>query len=172
MLQWREDRFRATSESTNQRVLWWAIAQTLLLVTVGFWQMRHLRGFFEAKKLVWHCRMFVVHVGIVFLLKVQWCTLSGQVSIIYVSFVCSVIKVFRGWYSRTVCYDFLLIFSVLLTISCSCLYVGSVNRHFIWCYCQQKCSSFVCFDYQYNVLNFARAAPPQSVVCSQSLFHF
>jgi len=52
LLQWREDRFRETSESTNQRVLWWAIAQTLLLVTVGFWQMRHLRGFFEAKKLV------------------------------------------------------------------------------------------------------------------------
>jgi len=52
MLQWREDRFRATSESTNQRVLWWAMAQTFLLVIVGFWQMRHLRSFFEAKKLV------------------------------------------------------------------------------------------------------------------------
>lgn len=52
LLQYREDRFRTTSESTNQRVLWWAIAQTLLLVVVGFWQMRHLRSFFEAKKLV------------------------------------------------------------------------------------------------------------------------
>jgi len=52
LLQYREDRFRTTSESTNQRVLWWAIAQTLLLVIVGFWQMRHLRSFFEAKKLV------------------------------------------------------------------------------------------------------------------------
>jgi len=60
LLQWREDRFRETSESTNQRVLWWAIAQTLLLVTVGFWQMRHLRGFFEAKKLVWDCCVFIV----------------------------------------------------------------------------------------------------------------
>jgi hypothetical protein len=49
---YREERFRETSESTNQRVLWWAIAQTLLLVVTGFWQMRHLRGFFEAKKLV------------------------------------------------------------------------------------------------------------------------
>lgn len=49
---WREDRFRATSESTNSRVLWWAIAQTFLLILVGFWQIRHLRSFFEAKKLV------------------------------------------------------------------------------------------------------------------------
>ncbi|XP_020624519.1 transmembrane emp24 domain-containing protein 4-like [Orbicella faveolata] len=48
----REERFRATSESTNQRVLWWALAQTLILLCTGFWQMRHLKGFFEAKKLV------------------------------------------------------------------------------------------------------------------------
>lgn len=48
----REERFRQTSESTNQRVLWWAIAQTLVLLTVGFGQMRHLKSFFEAKKLV------------------------------------------------------------------------------------------------------------------------
>jgi hypothetical protein len=50
--QFREERFRQTSESTNQRVLWWAIAQTCILLTTGFWQMRHLKGFFEAKKLV------------------------------------------------------------------------------------------------------------------------
>ena len=50
--QYREERFRQTSESTNQRVLWWSIAQTLILVATGFWQMRHLKGFFEAKKLV------------------------------------------------------------------------------------------------------------------------
>ncbi|CAF0722140.1 unnamed protein product [Rotaria sordida] len=49
---YREERFRATSESTNQRVLWWSIAQLLVLVIAGFWQMRHLKGFFEAKKLV------------------------------------------------------------------------------------------------------------------------
>uniref|UniRef100_A0A3P9CEJ0 Transmembrane p24 trafficking protein 9 n=1 Tax=Maylandia zebra TaxID=106582 RepID=A0A3P9CEJ0_9CICH len=36
---YREERFRQTSESTNQRVLWWSI-------------MRHLKSFFEAKKLV------------------------------------------------------------------------------------------------------------------------
>jgi len=49
---YREERFRTTSESTNQRVLWWAIGQVLILVSMGFWQMRHLKSFFEAKKLV------------------------------------------------------------------------------------------------------------------------
>ncbi|XP_021359642.1 transmembrane emp24 domain-containing protein eca-like isoform X2 [Mizuhopecten yessoensis] len=49
---YREERFRQTSESTNQRVLWWSIAQTLILLLTGFWQMRHLKSFFEAKKLV------------------------------------------------------------------------------------------------------------------------
>jgi len=50
--QYREERFRQTSESTNQRVLWWSIAQTGILLVTGFWQMRHLKSFFEAKKLV------------------------------------------------------------------------------------------------------------------------
>ena len=50
--QYREERFRQTSESTNQRVLWWSIAQTVILLITGFWQIRHLKGFFEAKKLV------------------------------------------------------------------------------------------------------------------------
>jgi len=49
---YREERFRQTSESTNQRVLWWSIAQTVILLGTGFWQMRHLKRFFEAKKLV------------------------------------------------------------------------------------------------------------------------
>lgn len=51
-LQYREERFRMTSESTNQRVLWWSIAQTLILIVTGIWQMKHLKSFFEAKKLV------------------------------------------------------------------------------------------------------------------------
>lgn len=51
-VQYREERFRQTSESTNQRVLWWSIVQTLILVAIGIWQMRHLKSFFEAKKLV------------------------------------------------------------------------------------------------------------------------
>ncbi|XP_055902023.1 transmembrane emp24 domain-containing protein eca [Eupeodes corollae] len=49
---YREERFRHTSESTNSRVLWWSVAQTAVLVIMGFWQMRHLKSFFEAKKLV------------------------------------------------------------------------------------------------------------------------
>ena len=49
---YREERFRQTSESTNQRVLWWALAQTAILLVMGAWQMRHLKSFFEAKKLV------------------------------------------------------------------------------------------------------------------------
>jgi hypothetical protein len=49
---YREERFRETSDSTNQRVLYWALAQTLILVATGLWQMRHLKSFFEAKKLV------------------------------------------------------------------------------------------------------------------------
>ncbi|KAL1505369.1 hypothetical protein ABEB36_004952 [Hypothenemus hampei] len=49
---YREDRFRQTSESTNSRVLWWAVTQTAVLIAMGAWQMRHLRKFFEAKKLV------------------------------------------------------------------------------------------------------------------------
>jgi len=49
---YREERFRQTSESTNQRVLWWSITQTCLLLVMGAWQMRHLKSFFEAKKLV------------------------------------------------------------------------------------------------------------------------
>jgi len=48
----REERFRETSESTNQRVLWWSIFQTFILLITGIWQMRHLKSFFEAKKLV------------------------------------------------------------------------------------------------------------------------
>ena len=50
--QYREERFRQTSESTNQRVLWWSLGQTCILVLMGAWQMRHLKSFFEAKKLV------------------------------------------------------------------------------------------------------------------------
>ncbi|XP_023236748.1 transmembrane emp24 domain-containing protein eca-like [Centruroides sculpturatus] len=49
---YREERFRHTSESTNQRVLWWSIIQTAMLVLMGFWQMKHLKSFFQAKKLV------------------------------------------------------------------------------------------------------------------------
>ena len=48
----REATFREISESTNVRVLWWSIAQGAVLVITGYLQLRHLKGFFEAKKLV------------------------------------------------------------------------------------------------------------------------
>ena len=53
LFQYREERFRQTSESTNSRVLWWSLGQTCILIVMGAWQMRHLKTFFEAKKLVW-----------------------------------------------------------------------------------------------------------------------
>ncbi|XP_035719500.1 transmembrane emp24 domain-containing protein eca-like [Vespa mandarinia] len=49
---YREERFRQTSESTHRRVLWWSIFQTIILLIMGAWQIRHLKYFFEAKKLV------------------------------------------------------------------------------------------------------------------------
>jgi len=48
----REATFRNTSESTNARVGWWAAAQVIVLVAMGLWQMKHLKSFFKAKKLV------------------------------------------------------------------------------------------------------------------------
>mmetsp|Transcript_10222 Transcript_10222/g.17177 ORF Transcript_10222/g.17177 Transcript_10222/m.17177 type:complete len:213 (-) Transcript_10222:87-725(-) len=48
----REHTFRDTSETTNARVLWWSVAQVSILVVTAAWQMRYLRGFFTAKKLV------------------------------------------------------------------------------------------------------------------------
>ncbi|KAL1123004.1 hypothetical protein AAG570_003328 [Ranatra chinensis] len=49
---YREERFRMTSESTNQRVFWWSLTQLVILILMGAWQLRHLKSFFEAKKLV------------------------------------------------------------------------------------------------------------------------
>ncbi|XP_067423738.1 transmembrane emp24 domain-containing protein 11-like [Emydura macquarii macquarii] len=48
----REEYFRLTSEETNSNILWWAIAQTLILILVGVWQIKCLKDFFIAKKLV------------------------------------------------------------------------------------------------------------------------
>ncbi|XP_076460372.1 transmembrane emp24 domain-containing protein eca-like isoform X3 [Babylonia areolata] len=48
----REERFRYTSESTNQRVFWWSIIQVSALVVIGMWQSLHMKSFFIAKKLV------------------------------------------------------------------------------------------------------------------------
>ncbi|GAA6223447.1 transmembrane emp24 domain-containing protein 11-like [Lates japonicus] len=48
----KEDVFRQISEDTNGKVLWWAVVQTSILLSVGFWQMKRLKDFFIAKKLV------------------------------------------------------------------------------------------------------------------------
>ncbi|NWJ04624.1 TMD11 protein, partial [Crypturellus undulatus] len=48
----REEKFRKTSEDTNSNILWWAIVQTLILIFVGIWQIKSLKDFFIAKKLV------------------------------------------------------------------------------------------------------------------------
>jgi len=48
----REVVFRNTSESTNARVTWWSVLQVIVLLASGIFQMRHLKSFFKAKKLV------------------------------------------------------------------------------------------------------------------------
>ncbi|RKP26921.1 emp24/gp25L/p24 family/GOLD-domain-containing protein [Syncephalis pseudoplumigaleata] len=48
----REVAFRNQSELTNSRVVWWTIMQMLVLGGTCVWQMRHLKQFFVAKKLV------------------------------------------------------------------------------------------------------------------------
>lgn len=48
----REEKFRATSESTSKNVFWWSFFQVIVVVLLTMWQCSHLRRFFEAKKLV------------------------------------------------------------------------------------------------------------------------
>ncbi|KAL7394645.1 hypothetical protein ABVT39_001130 [Epinephelus coioides] len=48
----KEEVFRQISEDTNSKVLWWAVVQTSVLLSVGFWQIKRLKDFFIAKKLV------------------------------------------------------------------------------------------------------------------------
>lgn len=47
----REAQFRDLSELTNSRAMWWSSLQLVTLVGACVWQLRHLRGFFEDKKL-------------------------------------------------------------------------------------------------------------------------
>ena len=47
----REILFRDTSESTNSRVLWWALAECAILAAVGAWQFMVMRKFFKSKKM-------------------------------------------------------------------------------------------------------------------------
>ncbi|KAG7518242.1 transmembrane emp24 domain-containing protein 11-like [Solea senegalensis] len=48
----KEEVFRQIGEDANGKVLWWAVVQTSILLSVGFWQMKRLKDFFIAKKLV------------------------------------------------------------------------------------------------------------------------
>jgi len=48
----REMIARDESESINSKVMWWSIAETVVLVVSGFWQIRYLKNFFRQKKLV------------------------------------------------------------------------------------------------------------------------
>ncbi|XP_029021830.1 transmembrane emp24 domain-containing protein 11 [Betta splendens] len=48
----KEEVFRQISENTNSKVFWWAVVQTGILLSVGFWQMKRLKDFFVEKKLV------------------------------------------------------------------------------------------------------------------------
>jgi len=48
----REQAHRNTNESTNARLLWWAIFEALVLVAMSVWQVYYLRRFFEVKRVV------------------------------------------------------------------------------------------------------------------------
>lgn len=47
----REEAFRNTSESTNSRVAWWSVAQTVVLIVAAVYQVTNLKSFFRQKKL-------------------------------------------------------------------------------------------------------------------------
>jgi p24 family protein beta-1 len=48
----RERLHRDTAESTNERVKWWTVIQTILLIVVCGWQVWYLKRFFEVKRVI------------------------------------------------------------------------------------------------------------------------
>ncbi|KAF8484481.1 emp24/gp25L/p24 family/GOLD-domain-containing protein [Russula ochroleuca] len=48
----RERTHRNTAESTNARVKWWSISQTVVLFSVVAWQVYYLKSFFEVKRVI------------------------------------------------------------------------------------------------------------------------
>ena len=50
----REAEFRVLSERINSRAVWWSVVQMAVLGATCAWQLRHLRQFFESKKLCVH----------------------------------------------------------------------------------------------------------------------
>ncbi|KZW00034.1 hypothetical protein EXIGLDRAFT_723184 [Exidia glandulosa HHB12029] len=47
----REASFRDLSEATNSRAVWYSVAQIVIVIAVCTWQLRHLRRFFEDRKM-------------------------------------------------------------------------------------------------------------------------
>jgi len=47
----READYRNLSESTNSRAMWYSLAEIIVLIVTCSWQMRHLRRFFEDRKM-------------------------------------------------------------------------------------------------------------------------
>ncbi|TFK43215.1 emp24/gp25L/p24 family/GOLD-domain-containing protein [Crucibulum laeve] len=48
----RERVHRNTAESTNSRVKWWSVLQTIVLFSVVGWQVYYLKSFFEVKRVI------------------------------------------------------------------------------------------------------------------------
>ncbi|KAI9594256.1 emp24/gp25L/p24 family/GOLD-domain-containing protein [Syncephalis fuscata] len=48
----RERAHRNTAESTNDRVKWWSVAETVIVLGVAFFQVNYLKRFFEVKRVV------------------------------------------------------------------------------------------------------------------------
>ncbi|EDR14683.1 uncharacterized protein LACBIDRAFT_182011 [Laccaria bicolor S238N-H82] len=47
----RESDYRDLSEATNSKAVWYSIAQIIVLVATCAWQLRHLKRFFEDRKM-------------------------------------------------------------------------------------------------------------------------
>eukprot|EP00474_Spongospora_subterranea_P008622 CRZ09080.1 hypothetical protein [Spongospora subterranea] len=39
-----------TNQSTNSRVLWWGVIETIVIIGVSLWKTYHIRGMFETKR--------------------------------------------------------------------------------------------------------------------------
>lgn len=48
----REQKLRDTNESTNNRVKWFGVATTWLLIGLWAWQIMYLRAYFRSKHLI------------------------------------------------------------------------------------------------------------------------
>ncbi|KAI0761922.1 emp24/gp25L/p24 family/GOLD-domain-containing protein [Irpex lacteus] len=47
----RESNFRDLSEATNSRAVWYSVVQIVVLIATCAWQLRHLKRFFEDRKM-------------------------------------------------------------------------------------------------------------------------